>query len=62
MEEKLDVTNVEVAAVRMPPAQADTPVTAACHYVPGAKQKPQFKSYDKAELEAAIGRAAAASS
>ncbi len=32
MEEKLSVSNVEVASVRMPPAQPPKPVTAACHY------------------------------
>jgi len=61
MEENLDATNVEVASVRMPPAKPDTPVTAACHYVPGAKNVPQFATYTKAELEAALARVAAAS-
>jgi len=61
MEEKLDATNVEVASVRMPPAKPETPVTAACHYVPGNKNTPQFATYSKAELEAALARVAAAS-
>merc|ERR1711908_127674 len=36
MEEKLDANNVEVACVKMPLARTPEPVTAACHYVPGA--------------------------
>lgn len=64
MEEKLDTTNVEVASIKMPPAKPDVPLTAACHYVPGSKNPPQFSTYNKEELEAAIARvtAAAASS
>ena len=61
MEEKLDATNVEVASVRMPPAKPDSPVTAACHYVPGAKNVPQFATYTQAELEEALARVTAAS-
>jgi 20S proteasome subunit alpha 5 len=61
MEEKLDATNVEVASVRMPPGQKMAAPTAACHYVPGASEVPQFKSYNKEELEAALARVAAAS-
>jgi len=59
MEEKLDVNNVEVAAVKMPPPPPNLgePVGAACHYVPGAgKNKPQFTPYSKAELEAVLAR------
>ena len=59
MEEKLDVNNVEVAAVKLPPPPPglDAPVTAACHYVPGHKvNKPQFMPYTKAELEAVLAR------
>ena len=38
MEEKLDVNNVEVAAVKLPtpPPGLSDPVTAACHYVTAA--------------------------
>ena len=60
MEEKLDATNVEVASVRMPPAKPVKPVSAACHYVPGPKNAPQFASYTTAELEQALARVAAA--
>jgi len=59
MEEKLDATNVEVAAVKLPPPPPSlgAPVTAACHYVPGyATNKPQFTPYKKAELEAVLAR------
>ena len=45
----------------MPPGQQKAEPTAACHYVPGAKEVPQFKSYNKEELEAALARVAAAS-
>ena len=64
MEEKLDINNVEVACVKMPPLQEVEPVGAACHYVPGPanKQVAQFKTYTKPELEAAIARVAAAAS
>ena len=61
MEEKLDETNVEVASVRMPPPKPDVPVSAACHYVPGHKDVPQFASYTDAQLEEALARVAAAS-
>jgi hypothetical protein len=61
MEEKLDVSNVEVACVKMPPAPPEVPLTAACHYVPGSKHKPQFATYNKAQLEDALKRVAAAS-
>ena len=60
MEEKLDVTNVEVASVRMPGGKPAPPPTAACHYVPGAKFVPQFATYSTAELEEALARVAAA--
>ena len=50
MEEKLDITNVEVAAVKMPPAKEAQPVTAACHYVPGGQQHPQYSVYTKEQL------------
>lgn len=59
MEEKLDVNNVEVAAVKLPPPPAglNDAVTAACHYVPGHKvNKPKFTPYSKAELEAVLAR------
>ena len=59
MEEKLDVTNVEVAAVKLPtpPANLGEPVAAACHYVPGYKvNKPKFTPYSKTELEAVLAR------
>ena len=62
MEEKLSVSNVEVASVRMPPPAADEPLTHACHYVPGSKHRPQFAPYAKAELEAVIERVTPASS
>lgn len=61
MEEKLDNTNVEVACVSMPPPPADVEVTAACHYVPGPKHLPQFKTYGKEQLDAALERLAPAS-
>merc|ERR1719331_3461631 len=51
MEEKLDITNVEVAAVKMPPAKEAQPVTAACHYVPGGQHHPQYSVYTKEQLE-----------
>jgi 20S proteasome subunit alpha 5 len=60
MEEKLDATNVEVASVRMPPPKPDVPLTAACHYVPGAKNAPQFALYNQAQLQEALARVAAA--
>merc|ERR1719162_179955 len=59
MEEKLDVNNVEVAAVKLPtpPPGLSDPVTAACHYVPGHKvNKPKFTPYSKTELEAVLAR------
>jgi len=59
MEEKLDITNVEVACVKMPPAVPEESPTAACHYVPGRKNVPKFQTYSKEELEAAIARVAA---
>ena len=62
MEEKLDITNVEVAAVKMPPAKEAQPVTAACHYVPGGQQHPQYSVYTKEQLETIIGRLAAPAS
>ena len=60
MEEKLDATNVEVASCRMPPAKPAKAVEAACHYVPGMGFNPQFATYTKEELEAALARVAAA--
>jgi len=60
MEEKLDINNVEVAAVSLPPQTEVEPVTAACHYVPGYAFKPKFSVYNKAQLEAALARVAAA--
>ena len=62
MEEKLDITNVEVAAVKMPPAKEAQPVTAACHYVPGGQHHPQYSVYTKEQLETIIGRLAAPAS
>jgi len=62
MEEKLDASNVELASVVLPPAGPVVPVEAACHYVPGGQNKPQFKTYTKAEVEAVIARMAPASS
>jgi 20S proteasome subunit alpha 5 len=63
MEEKLDITNVEVACVKMPAVQAEEqPVTHACHYVPGGKNLPQFALYSKAQLEAVIARVTPAAS
>jgi len=61
MEEKLDATNVEVASVKLPPPKPDTPLTHACHYVPGSKFTPQFSVYSKAQLEEALTRLNAAS-
>jgi len=61
MEEKLDASNVELASVIMPPSGEVKPVEAACHYVPGGTNKPQFKAYTKAEVEAVIARMAPAS-
>jgi len=60
MEEKLDITNVEVACVKMPPPVPEEPPTAACHYVPGSKNQPKFQTYNKEQLEAALARVAAA--
>jgi len=62
MEEKLDVTNIEVASVKMPAPKPDVPFTAACHYVPGPKDVPQFATYSKVQLEEALARIAAAAS
>lgn len=62
MEEKLDITNVEVACVKMPPPVPEEAPTAACHYVPGLKNNPQFQTYSKEQLEAALARVAAAAS
>jgi len=62
MEEKLDASNVELASVVMPPTGPVKPVEAACHYVPGAQNKAQFKTYTKQEVEAVIARMAPASS
>jgi hypothetical protein len=59
MEEKLDINNVELAAVKLPPAPPGLgePVAAACHYVPGHKvNKPKFTPYSKSELEAVLAR------
>jgi len=62
MEEKLDATNVEVASVRMPPSKPAVLVNHACHYVPGAKNPPQFATYSKEQLEEALARVTAAAS
>jgi len=62
MEEKLDASNVEVACVKMPPAKPEVPLTAACHYVPGSKNPPQFSTYSKEQLEEALTRVSAAAS
>eukprot|EP00965_Chrysotila_dentata_P029339 974770-Pleurochrysis_carterae.AAC.1 len=35
-----DVLRAQVACVKLPPATAEVPLTAACHYVPGAKRLP----------------------
>jgi len=62
MEEKLDASNVEVASVKMPPPKPEVPVSAACHYVPGSKNPPQFSTYSKEQLEEALTRVSAAAS
>ena len=46
----------------MPPAKPEVPLSAACHYVPGPRNAPQFATYSKAELEEALARVAAAAS
>ena len=51
----------QVASVKMPPSKPDVPVSAACHYVPGPKNLPQFATYTNEELEEALARVAAAS-
>mmetsp|Transcript_20881 Transcript_20881/g.67282 ORF Transcript_20881/g.67282 Transcript_20881/m.67282 type:complete len:268 (-) Transcript_20881:156-959(-) len=60
MEDKVDVTNVEVASVSMPAEVSVPPVEAACHYVPGAAFRPQYTTYDKTRLEAVLARVNAA--
>jgi hypothetical protein len=62
MEEKLDASNVEVACVKMPPAEPEAPLTAACHYVPLSTFKPQFSVYKGKQLEEALARVTAAAS
>jgi len=62
MEEKLDASNVEVACVKMPAPKPEVPLTAACHYVPGSKNPPQFSTYSKEELEEALTRVTASAS
>lgn len=62
MEEKLDANNVEVASVSLPDSPDPVPVTAACHYVPGSKNKPQYAPYPKDKLEAILARVTPAAS
>ena len=52
----------QVACVKLPPPKLETPLTAACHYVPGSKFTPQFFTYNKAQLEEALTRVSAAAS
>lgn len=63
MEEKLTEKNVEVACVKMPPSTGEAaPLSHACHYVPGGRDRPQFAQYSKEQLEAVIARITPAAS
>lgn len=60
MEEKLDASNVEVASVKLPPPKPAAELNHACHYVPGTGLNPQFATYTKEQLAAALERVNAA--
>ena len=52
----------QVASVSLPDSPDPVPVTAACHYVPGSKNKPQYAPYPKDKLEAILARVTPAAS